>query len=186
MCVSHEFQTDQFVRAMVTAGLLQGQAEFLARETARSIPVLQRRIAASGIPGVPDWARPENAQSLVPVLLASSWTESNAADCDALEQLGESPYTEIQRTVSRWASESDTPIQRIGAEWSLVSPLDAWHLLSRFLTSHDLERVSRVAVQVLSIEIRLWSCLQGIGGRVPSIRSNFLTHPRCVPASHKR
>jgi hypothetical protein len=143
---------EDFVRLMVAAGLAKEKAEYFSRETARSIPVLQRRIPATGRPPIPGWAKPENAQSLTPILLAGSWVESNTSDCGVLQELGGTEYDQIGKTAARWVLESDGPVQRIADEWSLISPLDAWHLLSRTLTGRDLDRFSAAAIRVLSIE----------------------------------
>src|SRR6266436_1446389 len=143
---------EEFEKAMIAAGITKDQAEYLSRETARSIPVLQRRIPASGRPAIPSWARPENVAELTPILLAGSWAESNGSDCDALSELGGIEYDRIHKAANRWLLESDSPLRRIGDEWSLLSPLDSWHLLSRALTSPDLDRLSAVAIRILSVE----------------------------------
>ena len=144
--------TVEFVKVMVSAGLSQGRAEFLSRETARSVPVLRRQIPASGRPAVPTWATPANAPSLKPILLAGSWLSANPSDREVLKELGATDYDQIEAVAARWALESEAPVQRIGGEWSLISPVDAWHVLARCLTARDMERLLDMAMKVLSIE----------------------------------
>jgi len=144
--------SEEFVKNLVAAGVSQDRAEYLSRETVRRIPILQRRIPAAGSLLIPEWAKPENAQAIKPILLANSWVASNSYDRDAVADLGETEYVEIEKIAARWALESDSPVRRVGNEWGLVSPLDAWHLLSRSLTVGDLDRLTGVIVRVLTVE----------------------------------
>jgi excisionase family DNA binding protein len=134
--------------ALAAAGVTESKAGELARVARRSLPMLRRRLAASGSMR-PQWAQPANGGELVPVVLAGAWREGNDADEQVLSKLADRPYPEISSLCTRWAAEEDMPVRREGALWLCVSKPDAWDLLSRLATSRHLTRFRETATEVL-------------------------------------
>src|SRR5262249_28443115 len=95
-------------------------------------------------------ARPSEARSLLPALLAGAWIDIQEGDRTVISKLAQVPYEEVSRTLVRWVNEADPPIRRIGNTWFLVSKEDAWFLLARYLTWDDLERLEKVVLDVLN------------------------------------
>lgn len=126
--------------AVELAGLARRSLTAFRRKTAH-VPTLRR----------PDWVRPSACRSLVPALLAGSWHETNVKDREILATLGQRPYEEVRDALLRWRDRSDPPVMRTSDGWYLVSPEDAWHQLSGFITSDDLKRFGSVASTVLGV-----------------------------------
>lgn len=97
----------------------------------------------------PEWARPANARSLLPVMLAGGWNDTIDGDRQRIATLAQVPYDEISATLVRWANEADPPVRRVGDAWFLISKEDAWSLLARYLTRDDLERFENIVIEVL-------------------------------------
>lgn len=104
----------------------------------------------------PAWARPENAHFLVPGLLAGKWNEAREGDQSAIAELAGTEYAAADRLLVQLRSQPDSPVRRIGETWVLAAPLDAWSLLSRYITSPDLQRYQETVRRVLG-EIDPWS-----------------------------
>lgn len=138
-----------FRQALVDMGLSEERAYGLTKESRRSLCVLRRLLAVAPEIHSPDWAKPENARSLIPVLLAGAWDDTKEADREAIAELARKPYEEVVANLARWRSSSEPPIRQVGNIWQLVSREDSWHLLSRFLVRDDLEAFKGVAISVL-------------------------------------
>jgi transcriptional regulator with XRE-family HTH domain len=140
---------EAFAAALVSMGLDKEDAEWLARESARSLSILRRMIPSAPGWEPPEWAKPERARELVAVLLAGAWNEAHELDRKAIEQLSGEKYDSIQARLSRWATVPDSPFRKAGSTWKVASPRDAWFLLAPFLISSDLDRFALVAGEVL-------------------------------------
>jgi hypothetical protein len=138
-----------FRQALVDMGLSEERAYALTKESKRSLLVLRRlRPDAPKIHSLV-WAKPENARSLIPALLAGAWDDTKEADRAAIAELARKPYEEVVANLARWRSSSEPPIRQVGSIWQLVSREDSWHFLSRFLVRDDLEAFGSVAISVL-------------------------------------
>jgi hypothetical protein len=123
-------------------------AHRLARDSGASIPVLRRHIFRASI-GAPDWAKPENAPLLLPVLLASAWIDNQEGDRAIIEALAGRPYEEFTQQLEPLLSVNDAPLRKVANVWMLKSPLDAWFLVARHLDGEHLKRFRDVAMKVL-------------------------------------
>lgn len=139
----------EMVEALKMMGIAQNRLYTLATIARRNIQALRRKLAISPTLKVPKWARPNAASPLIPVLLAGMWNENFEQDRNAIEQLADRPYAEIEQLMMRWANEPDPPVRKIGAVWMLTAPEDAWLLLNRMVGSSDIVRFVEVAVEVL-------------------------------------
>ncbi len=138
-----------FRQALVDMGLSEERAYALTKESKRSLLVLHRLLAIAPEIRSPDWAKSENARSLIPALLAGAWDDTKEADRAAIAELAHKPYEEVVAELARWRSSSEPPIRQVGNIWQLVSREVSWHLLSRFLVRDDLEAFRSVASSVL-------------------------------------
>lgn len=140
---------DSFRQALVNMGFSLERAYALSKESKRSLLVLRRLLARDPEIHTPDWAKPENARSLISLLLAGAWNETKEADREAIAVLARKPYEEVSNNLARWRNTSDPPVRQIGNVWQLVSREVTWHFLSRFLVRDDLEAFENVALLVL-------------------------------------
>lgn len=139
-----------FAQALGAMGMDKPNAEHLARESARSLSILRRLIPSAPGWEPPEWAKPDRARELVPLLLAGAWNEAHEPDRGAIENLSGEKYELLQVRLSRWAAVPDSPFRKAGSTWKVASPRDAWFLLAPYINSTDLDRFANVACEVLS------------------------------------
>ncbi|MBC1235725.1 hypothetical protein [Nostoc sp. 2RC] len=138
-----------FRQALVDMGLSEERAYNLIKNSKRNLNVLRRLIAVAPEIHTPDWAKPENARSLIPILLAGAWDDTKQGDREVIAKLARKPYEEVVAEISRWLNSSDPPVRQIGSVWQLISREDSWHLLSRFIIRDDLEAFTSVTLSIL-------------------------------------
>lgn len=139
---------DLLEAALLKNGFSHADAHRLARDSGASIPVLRRHIFRASI-GAPDWAKPEAARLLLPVLLTGAWIDGQAGDRAIMEALARRPYEEFTKELEPLLSVNDAPIRRIDNVWMLKSPLDAWFLVARHLDAEHLGRFRQAAQDIL-------------------------------------
>lgn len=134
--------------ALSAAGISEPRARALARDSARSLAILRRLIPSA--PGrLPQWAEGRPTRSLMAALLAGGWDESSQSDKEILARLGNVPYEQLVADLAPLASAIDSPLRKVGTAWKIASPPDAWLLLARHLSSADIERFEKAAIDVL-------------------------------------
>lgn len=125
------------------------EASRRARRCGRSITVYRRLFASAGAARLPAWASIEKADELIPVVLAGSWSEDNDADRQAIAKLAGREYEAVSRTATRWRTQTDAPVRRIGETWRLTAPIDAWSRMVGYISQPDLERYRKTVLDVL-------------------------------------
>jgi hypothetical protein len=140
-------EIDEFMQALISSRLGDTEPSALNR---KGLTVLRRQIALAPASLAPAWASPANGRSLVAPLLAGNWDESNDADTASVGALGGGEYTATLAAVSRWASSADSPIERVGSQWRLRDPRDAWTQLHVQILPNDLAHLESIAVDVLT------------------------------------
>lgn len=114
---------------------------------------LLRELAINPRGAQPEWGTDPMGQALAPLLLAARWSSSTPADQQKVAAIAGREYQELERQLRRWATGDDPFFRRSGDSWQLAAaPLDAWAILSRFITAGDLVRWRANALQVLSEE----------------------------------
>ncbi|MBD2303836.1 hypothetical protein [Nostoc sp. FACHB-190] len=146
--LSRPNKTD-FKQALVDMGISEERAYKLTKDSKKNINVLRRLIAVAPEIHTPNWAKPENARALIPILLAGAWDDSKEGDREAISKLAGKPYAEVIADMSRWKESSDPPIRQVGSVWQLISREDSWYLLSRFIVRDDLESFKSITLSVL-------------------------------------
>jgi hypothetical protein len=136
-------------QALKDMGFSEEEASRLAAIARRSLSALRRKLAVAQNIQQPAWAKPEEAWMLLAPLLASSWDDNCDGDRKALENLSGIPYGDLQTRLTGWVNKSDAPIRRTGDIWMIANQEDAWRLIARYLTSDNLERFKKVALEVL-------------------------------------
>ncbi|WP_293104210.1 hypothetical protein [Moorena sp. SIOASIH] len=148
LVLSRPNKTD-FRQALVDMGLSEERADNLIKNSKRNLNVLRRLIAVAPEIHTPDWAKSENARSLITVLLAGAWDESKEGDKEVIAQLARKPYKEVEGDILRWVNSSDPPVRKVGSVWQLISREDSWNLLSRFIVRDDIEAFTSITLSVL-------------------------------------
>lgn len=140
---------DEATKALIASGFTEKHARTLAQLARKSLMSFRRKLAISREVQQPEWARPENARSLIPIMLVGSWRDSNDNDRQAITAIAGRPYDEVRDTLIRWTNVADPPVRHVGDSWYLVSAEDIWSLLSRYLQYDDLLRFEKTAMDVL-------------------------------------
>lgn len=135
--------------ALILAGVSEDQARSLARDSARNLTVLRRRMPAAAGRNPPRWAEAPAPRALLAALVAGGWDEDHQADRDCLSELAGSSYEQFVEEVRPYFSRFDSPLQKIGTAWRVASPSDAWHLLASSLTSALIDQLGASAIVVL-------------------------------------
>jgi len=141
---------DAAEKSLKEMGWSDDQTRNLATLARRSLSALRRKLAIAPSVQHPTWAQPNHARELLAPMLASVWDGSSQGDREALAQLSNMPYENLQSILVRWANESDSPIRRVGDIWMIAAQEDAWRLLARYLTKDDLQRFENVVINILS------------------------------------
>ena len=127
-----------YKRACEMAGLAHGSMSAFRRQSASSPAVRQ-----------PDWSRPSEARSVIPALLAGSWSDRNPRDREVVAALGRYSYEELVETLVPQGMTADPLVRRRGDAWYLISVHDAWRLLNRYIIPNDLSLLGEAVMSVL-------------------------------------
>jgi hypothetical protein len=99
----------------------------------------------------PNWVKPENSRLLIPALLVGAWDETKESDRELIASLALKSYEQVITEMSHWLNTFDSPIEKLGNIWRLVSHDVAWNFLSRFLIEDDLSRFGKIVATVLGV-----------------------------------
>jgi hypothetical protein len=135
---------------LVSMGLNREDASELATLARRSIPALRRRMASAPVVAGPDWSKAAEGRKLLPALLATRWREDIDGDREVIEALSRMPYREFAAEMAPWFGSAEPPIRRDGSVVLVAAPVEAWDLLARYLTAHDVEAFRAAALATLS------------------------------------
>lgn len=131
---------DLFEKQLQSMGFNYDQADQLTRDSGQSLSVL-RRLLYFERNYQPEWAKDGHHTDLIPGLLAGSWDEEKEADKALIELLAGENYEKYIARLSRWKLVKDPPVFQIKSIWHFTSYLDAWSVLTAFITRPNLENL---------------------------------------------
>ncbi len=137
-----------FIKSMEKLGFSNEEAEKLSKESARNLTILRRQLGFDR--SIPNWASRENVAELLPALLVGRWDGRNKNDQKILAQLADESYEQYVKRLSKWLHAPDSPIQRIGNEWRLKSPLDSWAHASKYLVETDFKKLADSLLEIMN------------------------------------
>ena len=137
-----------FVKSLVESGLSKEKAEKYSRESARNITILRRQLEF--VRNTPEWAEPDSVRDIIPAMIIGRWNESFESDKEIVSMVANEPYDDYLKKLKKWLYCSDSPIIKIGNNWRLVSPLDAWSNASRFLIHNDFDLLKSSFNKIMS------------------------------------
>lgn len=115
----------------------------------RSFPALRRRLAVRQELMTPEWATGAISSAVRAAMLLTSWHDASAADREVLAALAGTTYEEAREQLRQFTLGDDPLLALTDQQWHVVSPVDAWLLLGRYLLRDDLERFCQHADNVL-------------------------------------
>lgn len=143
-------QRDVVEKILHESGLSEAEAQKVARDSGRSIPVLRRHLFQSNAVSAPAWAKAESAKILLPVLFANSWDEHKDGDRQVIETLAGMEYDAFVKELTPFLSMDDAPVRKVGSVWMIKSPLDTWYLLAPHLIQDQLKLFEKALLAVLT------------------------------------
>lgn len=138
---------ESFVENLMQSGLTRERASKLAKESARNVTVLRRQLEF--VNNLPEWAKVENVREIIPALLVGRWDENFDDDKQILAEVSGESYEEYLKKITKWLNKPDSPLIKIGTNWRLTSPLDAWIKVMQNLTENDFRLLSNCFLKVL-------------------------------------
>ena len=112
-----------------------------------SLPALRRRLAVQ--PDQPSWASGRIDSTVRRSLLLAGWNETREGDRRIVARFTGRAYDQATEALHA-LDHGDAPMILTDEQWHVVSPADAWALLSDHLTAEDLLAFGNVAHEVLT------------------------------------
>lgn len=117
----------------------------LARRSMRS---LIRDLAQDPAFGKPEWGKPPVASVFAPLVIAGSWTDSEA-DREIVAELAGKSWAELEVHLSEWKGSDDPPFVWSNREWHVASAQESMMILHTALSQSHLERWHEIAARIL-------------------------------------
>lgn len=114
-----------------------------------SLLALRRRLAVQPELCRPSWSGSHIDSTVRRSLLLAGWNEIREGDRRIVERFTGYPYDQATEALHT-LDPGDAPMILTDEEWHVVSPADAWTLLSDHLTTDDLMAFGEVAHEVLT------------------------------------
>lgn len=141
-----------FNSILVSQGLPEDTIDNYSRKSGRSITVLRRQLAVSGIVKIPKWSNDKAiVKSFIPMFFVGSWATNSEGDIAIMKLLSsEENYNIIEEKISQLLDKDDTPLWRIGFMRGIISKIDAFYSIQTALTARDIDNFFCAAEIVLS------------------------------------
>ena len=140
-----------FENALADMGIGPERVDRLATESGRSPTVLRRRLSPIGAIRTPPWAGDKDvARSLIPMVLVGTWHYGSKADREVLAALADREYQQIEDSIAGLLREDDCPVWCVDQYRGVVSKIDAFFAVSRWMRAKDVTDFVVIAEYVLS------------------------------------
>src|SRR6266567_2420651 len=143
-------ETTSAAAALREAGLMDDRRlEKAAHLARRSLIALRRNLARKPELHVPVWADPTVPRTNRGILLAGKWSERLEGDKAVLASLTGEDYDVLGERLAALAASEDPYIAFVDGSWGVVSPFDAWLVLSSQIREDDLKRLEKSVRDVI-------------------------------------
>lgn len=138
---------DQIEQCLTEAKYPLERARELRSAGAHSLAALKRHLRGMG--DRPPYAGWSSASNLALASAIGRWAGNNPADQKAVEGIVGKSYGEWIEVLRPESLRADTPLTQTDEQWKVISRGEAWSALGSFLSDAALERIGKVAVEVL-------------------------------------
>lgn len=138
----------KFLTALEESGLDSTNAKRELKDSGRSVAVLRHRLNFDST--IPQWAKRDDLQKIIPIMLLCRWSVSCNGDKELLEELCHMPYEEVEQLLAKWKQLDSTPFSNIGDCWYVHSPLDTFLIIRKYITNSLYERYCKVLFKALN------------------------------------
>jgi len=142
---------EAFRKALSVMGIVDHDADVMARESGYSPTILRRRLSRNRAVRTPEWTQqPGAVRDLIPMMLVGAWHVQSMADCEILSLLAGLPYPDLERQIAVLRTFDDPPIWTHGQFRGVASKIDAFFAVQSAVTAKDLDDFLFAAEMVLS------------------------------------
>lgn len=144
-------QRSSFTAALIEMGKAKEQAEVEARACGASPSIwrvwnlLQQADVGSDIP---DWAREEHAQRVVPAILLGGWSDRFAGDREIVKEFTGEEFEKYRDGIQPLVFKDNPLLTRIDDTWVVTAPATAFALVINHITTGHLEKLSKIVNSV--------------------------------------
>lgn len=160
-----------FAQALQAMGMDEATARITAGECHCSITVLYR-IRDLAHSRRPNWATPQQLDSLLGPILSGAWMHLSDADAEVVAELADVSRSDVERWVKEVLGVDDAPILRAGSLTALSAPADIWQLSMEagVISRPVLDRFRAAVIKVLGerdpsldlpLERRVYASIEG-------------------------
>ncbi|MFP4846736.1 hypothetical protein [Winogradskyella sp. PE311] len=139
---------EPFIESLKKMGIGNEKSRQLSKNTARNISVLRRTLKVSD--AEPKWYTATEKRSLLPILLLARFKSTNQYDREIVQNISEKKYSEFEKTLRELLALEETNVLFVNDNWRLISHTDSWLFMAKHITAEDLERFTKIAIEVLS------------------------------------
>lgn len=140
-------EKEGFVNSLISIGIDGAKARKIAKDTARDINILRRRVCID-VDG-PKWL--DRLTELLPAILVGRWNEAVEGDKEIIEKLSGIPYEQYALKLQSFLAIEETPLIRIGSLWRIRSPYEAieYILRSGMLSNALLDKYRQICINLI-------------------------------------
>lgn len=144
---------EAFRKGLSDSGCNDDQIEKFSKETGRSLTILRRRMSRFPSIQAPEWSGDRViAKKLVPFLFAGMWKSKNRADKYILKRLGKFTDTEqVEEHFDDLFALRDPPVWRTATMQGLISKVDVFYPVARYISESQIERFLEISLLVLAV-----------------------------------
>ncbi|MFQ5753398.1 MAG: hypothetical protein ACE5HI_15520, partial [bacterium] len=143
-----------FTKALIEMGLTEEQAKVEARACGSSPAVwrvwnnVQQGDVSSDIP---NWAKSENADLVVPAVLLGGWSERFEGDKEVIKTITGHEFENYRDRLQLFLSEDNPLLVKIDDAWLVTAPATAFALVVNQITTGNLEKLSDIAKEIFKV-----------------------------------
>jgi len=138
---------DILKNGLMETGLQDDEVDRMITNGGKDLLIVRRLLGYNN--NQPAWALSSNARELVPAMLIGQWDENKEGDQEAVAKISGMKYEDFISIMQKWVNEDQSPLRKIGHQWQIISRLDCWNRLSKYIGNADLVRFESTALEVL-------------------------------------
>lgn len=140
-------EKEGFVDALVKVGVDETKARKIAKDTARDVNALRRRVKIEI--DKPVWADTNALEELLPAFLVGKWYDTIDGDKQVLESLSRMNYADYETKLQIHLSKEETPLIHIGNMWRIRSPYEVVDYVQCMLSDSHLCKLREVCLNLV-------------------------------------
>ncbi|KYG97087.1 hypothetical protein ABEW24_24730 [Paenibacillus jamilae] len=137
--------------ALMKLGFEEGKAAEIYSDTKGYLePILRHELMNPIDFVVPIWRDNTSLDVLFAIFFATEWDENKEYDRKTLASLSNLAYEELEKIIIKLSKLDDPPIRKLGSIWQVVSKIDLWLVIARWISKPYLERFRYAINNVIS------------------------------------